>query len=869
MKRALAWRAACAIIGGAFSIFGCSDGSNPRLPVSVPSLDGGLGERGLAQPDSKVPALDSRSDRDVGQDMQDAPIFDDGATAIDGAQPSKIIVTVLSPADSSNGDGGIAAVPVVAKSDRLAPSVRVEIQSRGGDPTADVLATVVATLINVKSKAGMVSTTLNQTQYNSVPESDDKIYLFSDTPFDLSGIPGDFYDLQVNATTVSGLSATTSVRIFLDAGPKITFLQPSEGVFVKGSVLVTATITDSEANVASVVFSVGQNQIDPTLILTNGSQYSTTIDFGSYDPPLNGGQIVSVSATNSNGIISIASRKFTIDNDGPAISGTKPVTGGLIGKLITIEVKVDDPAGVMPSSVIAVVAHGDVHFEVSLIKGSDGLYRQLFDTTQLPTYTIFPSISFRAEDILGNQSTVGYLLSLDNTPPILDLDPPDTFQLIKKDGVCSWPFDPVGPDAIDDGSLVNQLFDIRARIEDEGNTPNTGTADYIPIASVDPATVKVLILDDTSLPLVVDSSDPPDGICDDINPELIPSVSPQSSKDAQLLDMVPMPANTGAGDFTPMPGVACSGLDTAPPAPICETAYSSIKHKVMTYSLGYSANGLPSIWTIAPIVADGLQCAGRQFDASNNLKDGWACVAVEASDKVGNKQVSRPIRICISGTLGSTACSETGVGGGEVASITLPSSYSGQVVVTTKGPLTGRGGSALVAGDEVIFTNVNPKPFSAINGTHKISPKDTSGTSFTITNLNVAPLALYLDYLDGKPPVLSGTVGIIGQDDASLQVVTDLNGTSLDPSFMGKVVLMSGGAPGAGDIRWSVSNITTTGFTLPSTVALSGIAIASSSLPSCTGTVIKQASGLPVKVDGTKPCKPWMNFPAYEAKLLK
>ena len=212
----------------------------------------------------------------------------------------------------------------------------------------------------------------------------------------------------------------------------------------------------------------------------------------------------------------------------------------------------------------------------------------------------------------------------------------------------------MGPDAIDDGSVVTQLFDIRARIEDNGNTPLTGTADYVPVATVDPASVKVLILDDTSLPLVVDTSDPPDGICDDVNPELAPSVAPQSSKEAQLIDMVPLSPG-GGGDFSPQPGVACSGTDEPPP-PLCETTYSLTKKRGMTYSHSYTAAALPAIWTIPPIVGDGLQCAGRQFDASNNLHDGWACVAVVASDKMGNKQVSRPIRICVAAQLGSTAC---------------------------------------------------------------------------------------------------------------------------------------------------------------------------------------------------------------------
>jgi hypothetical protein len=428
-----------------------------------------------------------------------------------------------------------------------------------------------------------------------------------------------------------------------------------------------------------VEMSIGQNAVAPSSIIRKDTQYTASIDFGSYNPPLEGNQIVTITAKNALGNSSMATRKFTIDNTGPTITGTKPAMGDLIGKIITIEAKVTDPAGVMNSSVVAVVAHGDIHFEVDLVKGSDGTYRQLFDTTQLPTYAIFPTISFRAQDVLGNENSVGYPLSLDNTPPIIDLDPPATFQLIKKDGTCSRPFDPVGPDAIDDGSRVTQLFDIRARIEDDGTLPITGTADFIPIAAVDPNNVKLLILDDTSLPLVVDTSDPPDGICDEINPELIPSVSPKTSKEAQLLDLTSMPANTGAGDFRPDPNFDCSGKDTDPPNPLCDTTWSMEKGAVMTYSLGY-ANSLPSIWTIAPIVADGLQCAGRQFDASNNLKDGWACVAVQASDKVGNKQVSRPIRICITVTPGSTACT-TGAG--------TPPDCTGTAVKQTSGsPVT-------------------------------------------------------------------------------------------------------------------------------------------------------------------------------------
>jgi hypothetical protein len=832
-------------------------------------------------PDTRPPAteagsIDAGGARDA-KDASDVPLIGDGpSAAIDVAPPSRVTVTILDPvaAAAADGggmvDGGTASPPVFAKSDRLAPKVRVEVQSMGGDATLDVVTSVKATLVGSSAKSPGGTITLNQTDYSVVPESGSKTYLYADTPFDMSSLVGDFYDLQVVATTAGGVVGSASIRIFVDAGPTITLLQPADSAYVKGSVVVTAMIVDNRSGITGVTFSIGQYEIDSSAVASNGAQYSTTIDFGSFNPPLDGGQIVTITATNGNGNTSIATRKFTIDTTGPDISATKPGTGDLIGKIISIEAKVDDPAGVMKASVIAVVAHGNAHFEVNLVQGTDGVYRQIFDTTKLPTWAIFPSISFRAQDVLGNESSIGYLVSLDNTPPILDLDPPANFQLIRKDGICSWPMDPVGPDAIDDGAVVTQLFDIRARIEDQGNTPQTGSTDFVPIAAVDPATVKLLVLDDTSLPLVVDTSDPPDGICDDINPDLVPSVSPQSSKDAQLIDMVSLPANSGSGDYTPLPGSACSGKDANPPNALCDTTYSVAKNQVTTYWPGYAVNlALPSIWTIAPIVNDGLRCAGNQFDASNNLKDGWACVAVVASDKMGNKQVSRPIRICVVGQPGSTACAAATSGGGDIAGVTLPSDVNAAVVVTTKTAVLAGGSTAIQTGDQLIFSKVGPTPFSEINGTHSVSPADGSGTRFNITDLSEHPIVLYLDNLDGKDPVRKGTVGLIGLDGAVVSVVTDTPDTVLDPSFAGKVVLMQGtDVPKPLDDRWAVQDIQPNGFKLTgSTIVFTGMAFSPANLPNCTGTVVQQTSG--TKVDATKPCKPWASYAKYEQLLLK
>lgn len=874
MKRARAVASAGAVAAVVLALVGCSN-DNPTLSPGAVAPDGGIGNRGVqlvpdsAAPEAKVAFRDAA---DVAMDKPASEVLVDGAQAgIDAALPPKLTVTILSPSpagvdggtaageasDGGTGDGGAPPI-VISAASRLAPKVSIEVQSRGGDPTAEVLASVKASLVTVSSPpVTQVSIALNQTQFMVLPESDSKIYIFSDTPLDLSNVPSGFYNVQVDATTAGGTTASASVSVYIDGGPSITFLQPAEGAYVKGSVIVTAIVSDDRAGVSSVAFSIGQTALPSSAITHSGVQYTATIDFGSFDPPLDGAQIVTVTAVNGNAIPSLATRKFTVDNTGPLIANTRPAAGALIGKILTIEAQVTDPAGVMADSVIAVVAHGDVHFEVELPLASDGLYRNLFDTTQLPTYAIYPSISFRAQDVLGNQSSVGYLVSLDNTPPILDLDPGMVRLLRDSDGACSWPFDPVGPDSVDDGSIVNQMFDVRARVEDRGNLPLTGTLDFDTIATVDPAAVKVLILDDTSLPLVVDTSDPPDGLCDDVNPELTPSVSPQSSKDAQLLDMTSLPPDQGAADFTLEPGSPCSGHDSSPPAwdTFCGTTYNAAKKAYMTYSMGYGPGPQPSIWTLGPVVSDRLQCAGRQFDASNNLKDGWACLAVEAADKLGNKQVSRPIRICVAAK-DDTACTVAKLGAPTVASVTIPSSATAKIAFTTSSPLLGTTGAALVAGDSVAFlVDDDASPVAALKGLHTVAPADTSGKSFTLTDLLPTPTQLVVD--DGSGAVAQGEVGLTLSEGGLLHVSTPAgSSTVLAASFQGLVALVGNGF--SASTTYSVSNIQASGFDLAgSTMKLTSGAMA---VPNCTGTVVKQAAGLPSKVDGSKPCKPWATF---------
>jgi hypothetical protein len=598
---------------------------------------------------------------------------------------------------------------------------------------SDDVSSVTGLLEDPATRATVASVKPARSGTDSAPESNITRFIFSGVPLDLSKVPTGAYVLVVTATTVGGASASTEVALWVDTGPVVEVKSPTEGGYYKGSAPVEVSATQPVFAITLVTMAIGQRDPVP-LTETSTGVYKGTIDFNSFSPPLEGDQLATFHAYDVNGTETKVVRHFVSDDTGPEISSTVPALGKMIGSVTTISATVRDPAGVDTSSVVAVVGNGDRTFSVTLVPQKTGgdSYANLFDTTKLPAYQIFPTISFRARDILGNESTVSYELALDNTPPTIDLDPP-MLRRVSSEGYCSWAFDPVGPDAVDDGDLVTQLFDVRVLAEDNGNTPLTGTPDFVPIGGVDQGNVQLFILSNTSRPLVVDTSDPPDGFCDDINPDLAPTTKPQTDNDAQVVNMLPISPHRGA-DFSPEPNAPCTTGVGSPPDPgsFCGTTFNLSKAQfdprnstahcyAMTEVLSY-VSILPSVYTIGPIVNDGLQCAGHQFDASNNLKDGWACLAATASDTLGNKQVSRPIRICVMATLSSTACAEFK----SVAAVVL----SDPVEIDTSVPLVGTGGAALQANDEVVVSAV--VGVSGINRRWKVTPLDDSGMRFSL-----------------------------------------------------------------------------------------------------------------------------------------
>jgi hypothetical protein len=752
---------------GVFLILsGCkTNGDAQGIPPVVG--DGGIGvDRFVVVPPAD--AGDGGGVRDSA-DANDAEAKDAVVDSIEAGETGDALrqpeITIAVDLSSLVPAGTVAAANsiVIPASFVPVPKVTVTVHMDTGLIAEDEIASVSASVSPVVGVAEAVKAKLAQSAVTRDPSTSTNVFIFADVPLDISKLATADYDLVVTATTQGGAQSTKRVRLTVDAGPVVVIKSPTDGGYYKSAANVELTAQQDKFAVTSVTMAVGQNPAQ-AVPAAGGGVYKTTLDFNAFSPPLEGELLVTFRVLNANGNLTQVTRKIVSDNKGPDISGTLPGTGDLIGTVIPLEATVSDPAGVMDASVVAVMANGNDRFEVPLDRSTGNTYRKLFDTRQLPSYALFPSVSFRARDKLGNESSVGYLVSLDNAPPLLDLDPPSVRRAKTATGgvACSWRFDPVGPDAVDDGALVTQLFDIRVRAEDEGNKPLTGLADYVPIGGV--ASVTAYVLDDTTQPLVVDTSDPPDGVCDDINPNVVPSTNPDPERDAQKLEMTAMPARVGA-DFSldPSRPAFCAPSAEAPPKPFCETTYDFSKAEYgpdgahsyfLSDVLSYGPN-LPSIYAVPPIKSDKIECAGRQFDSSNHLKNGWACLSAKAVDKLGNSQVARPIRVCVQASKPSTGC--------ESYQKIIAISGTDVLQIVTEKPLKAPGDVALKSGDEVIVSQVTGQ--TGANGRWKVEPTDSSGTRFDLLGSAASSFALGYSGIDGvvvpvaAMPDCTGTMG--------------------------------------------------------------------------------------------------------------
>ena len=336
----------------------------------------------------------------------------------------------------------------------------------------------------------------------------------------------------------------------------------------------------------------------------------------------------------------------------PVISLIKPDEGQLVSGVVRFEVDVQDLDGV---ATVTGTIGGTQTFTFARVSPGSNIWAANFDTTPLKGL-VAPTVIVRATDTTTASSQLGFEVVLDNEGPISSLDPANVRERRTVDGVleCGEDFDPVGNDAPNDGEAVPQLIELRARIVDVGNTGTLNTDLFVPHAGISNA--QLYVLDDTTRPLVVDATG--DGICDAINPTIVPKTVPMLANEAARLDLVGvMPA--GASHFGPdaLGGTtACTvGSDDADERPGAQC----LGEPSVTRIIAAEFTGEPAIWGIPPVT--NFNCAGFAFDArAANIADGWACAAVVTTDRLGNTRVSAPLRICVDADGNGAECAVWG-----------------------------------------------------------------------------------------------------------------------------------------------------------------------------------------------------------------
>lgn len=483
---------------------------------------------------------------------------------------------------------------------------------------------------------------------------------------DIGSIPSGTSSFTVSAADIAGKLGSATGSYVHDHGPTITFYKPMAAT-ARGTVSVEFTADDPLHPITSLsqVQAGIRAANDITLTQVAGAvpfRVAATVDIANnpkYNPPLDGLQIITATATNSAGTTAQAQRQFTVDNAGPEISITNPTPGAMVGGVLEITADITDESKVNDATVVAVFG-GNVA-SVPLTRLKNDTFHGYFDVRTLGTKYVLPGLSVRADDLLGNHAELGEEIIVDNTRPFMTMDASLEVRVAKQDPSLAWectrPFQPLGPEAIPEGKAdVQQLMTLRARIEDHGNTAPGLLTERI--SGLDAATVTLFAMPDDGDALAVDTDG--DGLCDDVNPLLVPTTQVTLSGQVLALAMAPL-AFGGTADYrfdatetpttrggsctlgtTDCPPVGCDYVGDAqatPPKVLCPNVGTNL-----TYVLPY-VDVVSPIWTLPPVTT--AECVGFQVDSLNTLPEGPTCVIARATDKVGNTNVSFPLHICI------------------------------------------------------------------------------------------------------------------------------------------------------------------------------------------------------------------------------
>ena len=180
----------------------------------------------------------------------------------------------------------------------------------------------------------------------------------------------------------------------------------------------------------------------------------------------------------------------------------------------------------------------------------------------------------------------------------------------------------------------------RALVTERTNSIAGGNAQYV--AGVDEGSMRIFARHDDGIPLLIDTDD--DGKCDDINNEDLDKddkpvfITLTAMEVRGTAPYVPTEFNLADHDAS---GKNCEAGTGTFPKIYCDSG--------MTRTIHQWVRGKPrAIYSLSPNPGeDAVACQGNSWTLEPAVGEGWTCLAATVLDNIGNRGVSRPIRVCI------------------------------------------------------------------------------------------------------------------------------------------------------------------------------------------------------------------------------
>jgi hypothetical protein len=458
-------------------------------------------------------------------------------------------------------------------------------------------------------------------------------------------------------------TGTDTNSTFVDHGPLIDVVLPTaeDAYKVKSEVPFEFSVRPAElapGDTQAIPTEVTLTMLDVTVTLTpNNGVYTGSANFAdpAFPQNLTGRVPGVVTATNGRQptpAISKVPVNVLLDGKGPTITITSHTKNQTVKGLITLVFEVKDAeSGVVPGS-IAISLNGKTPdaYDGAAPWGPaqpplNGRYTYTFDTrAQDSDFQV--SIEITARDKAGNTNDAqaeSFQLWLDYMPPDIDLDPLDIreIRLGSSPYYCTALFDPLylSPN---DGEDVGDGQTFRALIWDRTNRAGSDEISFV--SGVDPKSARLFFLQgDADAKLLTNKDGDPENKCDTLEsgaPNIHQTdLSPVKVDGAEWLgpEVTAPPTNSNCvakGDPLGARRI-CGGTPTS------SDMLRAIRHSVE------SPIPTPAVYASGILPASGLGCSGLPLEVSNYSEhEGWLCLAVQASDGLGNVGFSRPIRVC-------------------------------------------------------------------------------------------------------------------------------------------------------------------------------------------------------------------------------